>query len=103
MNATMPIISSGAVSPSAWAMPMMVPVSIPGIASGRTWWVIVCIFDAPIPSAASRMDGGTDFRAARLAMMMVAGSSGSGRAADQGAERGRPKKLMNTASRAGRR
>ena len=98
MNATMPIISSGADSPSAWAMPMIVPVNMPGIASGRTWWVIVCIFDAPIPSAASRIDGGTDFRAARLAMMMV------GRVIrvrtsppTRGAERGRPKKSMNTA------
>ena len=36
MKATMPIISSGAVSPSAWAIPMMVPVSMPGIASGTT-------------------------------------------------------------------
>jgi len=36
MKATMPIISSGAVSPKAWAMPMMVPVSIPGSASGKT-------------------------------------------------------------------
>ena len=34
----MPIISNGAVSPSAWAMPMIVPVMIPGSASGRTWW-----------------------------------------------------------------
>ena len=32
----MPIISSGAVSPSAWAMPMMVPVMTPGMASGST-------------------------------------------------------------------
>ena len=30
-----------------------------------------CIFDAPIPSAASRIDGGTDLRAARVAMIMV--------------------------------
>ena len=36
MNATMPIISSGADSPSARAMPMIVPVSMPGIASGNT-------------------------------------------------------------------
>ena len=69
-----------------------------GIASGRTWCVIVCMFDAPIPSAASRIDGGTDFSAARLAMMMV------GRVIrvrtsppTSGAERARPKKLMNTA------
>jgi len=36
MKATMPIISSGAVSPSACAMPMMAPVNMPGIANGRT-------------------------------------------------------------------
>ena len=34
MKATMPIIRSGAVSPSACAMPSMVPVMMPGIASG---------------------------------------------------------------------
>ena len=32
----MPIMISGAVSPSACAMPMIVPVKIPGIASGNT-------------------------------------------------------------------
>ena len=37
MKATMPIINNGAVSPKALAMPIMVPVSMPGIASGRTW------------------------------------------------------------------
>ena len=37
MNATMPIMSSGADSPSARAIPMMVPVSMPGMASGKTW------------------------------------------------------------------
>lgn len=36
MKAFIPIRSSGAVSPRAWASPMIVPVSIPGIASGRT-------------------------------------------------------------------
>ncbi len=36
MKATMPIISSGADSPSARAMPMIAPVSMPGIASGST-------------------------------------------------------------------
>ena len=34
MKATMPIMSSGAVSPSACAMPMMVPVMMPGILTG---------------------------------------------------------------------
>ena len=31
----MPIIKSGAVSPRAWAMPMMVPVSMPGKGQGQ--------------------------------------------------------------------
>ena len=35
-KARIPIISSGAVSPSARAMPMIVPVRMPGSASGRT-------------------------------------------------------------------
>ena len=37
INATMPIISRGAVSPNARAMPIMVPVSMPGKARGNTW------------------------------------------------------------------
>ena len=36
-KATMPIISRGALSPKARDMPMIVPVKIPGMASGRTW------------------------------------------------------------------
>ncbi len=36
MNATMPIISSGADSPSARLMPIIVPGNMPGSASGRT-------------------------------------------------------------------
>ena len=36
IKATMPIMRSGADSPRARAMPMMVPVSIPGRARGRT-------------------------------------------------------------------
>ena len=59
MKARMPIISSGAVSPSARAMPMIVPVRMPGSASGRTWWKTTWTGDAPMPSAASRIDGGT--------------------------------------------
>jgi hypothetical protein len=65
MKATMPIISSGAVSPSACAMPMIVPVRMPGMASGRTWWNTICACEAPTPSAASRIEGGTAFSAAR--------------------------------------
>jgi hypothetical protein len=42
----------------------MAPVRMPGAASGSTWWKIACIFDAPTPSAASRIDGGTALSAA---------------------------------------
>ena len=84
MKATMPIIRSGAVSPSACAMPMIVPVMMPGIASGSTWWKIACWCDAPTPSAASLIDGGTALSAARDAMMIVGStSSASTEAADQ--------------------
>jgi len=71
INATIPIINNGAVSPSACAIPIMVPVSMPGIASGNTWCSTVCIFEAPIPSAASLIDGGTDLIAARLEIIIV--------------------------------
>ena len=54
--------------------------------------------EAPTPSAASRIEGGTAFSAARLAMMMVGSViSASTSPPTSGAERGRPKKLMNTA------
>ena len=67
----MPISSSGAVSPSARASPMIVPVRMPGAASGRMCWNTICIFEAPSPSAAERIDGGTAASAARVAMMIV--------------------------------
>ena len=67
----MPISSKGAVSPSACASPMIVPVRMPDAASGNTWWNTACIFDAPTPKAASRIEGGTDFSAARVEMMIV--------------------------------
>ncbi len=91
MNATMPIIRSGADSPSALAMPMIVPVSMPGIASGSTWCITICIFDAPRPSAASRIEGGTAVNAARDAMM-ITGSviKLSTSPPTSGAERGNP-------------
>jgi hypothetical protein len=53
----------------------------------------------PDPNAASRIDGGTDFRAARLAMMMVGRViKDSTSAATRGVERGTPKMAMKTAS-----
>ena len=67
----MPISRSGAVSPMALATPRMVPVMMPGMASGRTWWNTACWCEAPTPSAASRIEGGTALIAARDAMMMV--------------------------------
>lgn len=71
INATIPIISNGAVSPSARAMPTIAPVNIPGSASGATWWNVDCTELAPMPSAASRMLGGTARRLARDAMIIV--------------------------------
>ena len=99
MKATMPIISSGAVSPSAWAMPMIVPVRMPGMRQRQHMVehrLDAC--EAPTPSAASRIDGGTAFSAARVAMMMVGSViSASTMPPTSGAERGRPKKLRKTA------
>ena len=69
------------------------------MASGRTWWVTVWMCEAPMPSAASRIEGGTALKAARVAMMMVGSViSESTMPPTSGAERGRPKKPRNTAS-----
>src|SRR5690606_11795719 len=98
IKATIPISSNGAVSPSAWAIPIMEPVSIPGMASGSTWCKTTCILEAPMPSAASRMDGGTLLMAARLEIMMVGRVIRvSTRPPTTGTERGMPNRLMNTA------
>ena len=67
----MPIKSNGAVSPSARAMPMIVPVRMPGSASGSTWWNTTCTGLAPTPKAASRIEGGTDLIALRLAITIT--------------------------------
>ena len=94
----MPISSSGAVSPSARASPMIVPVRMPGAASGRICWKTICIFEAPSPSAAERIDGGTAASAARVAMMIVGSViSDSTSPPTKAAERGKPRKPMNTA------
>ena len=98
MKATMPINSSGAVSPSACAMPIIDPVNMPGIASGITWCKTTCILDAPMPSAASRMEGGTLLIAARLEMMIVGNViKASTSPPTTGTERGIPNRLINTA------
>ena len=67
----MPIINNGAVSPRACAIPIIEPVRIPGMDSGSTWCVITCIFEAPRPNAASRIEGGTALIAARVAIIIV--------------------------------
>ncbi len=94
MKARMPIMSSGAVSPKARAMPMIVPVRMPGRASGRTWWKTTCTGLAPTPSAASRMLGGTDLIALRPAMTMTGMvMSASVMPPTSAAERGRCRKF----------
>ena len=39
----------GAASPSALAVESIVPVRMPGAATGRTWWRIISHFVAPTP------------------------------------------------------
>ena len=99
MKARIPISSSGAVSPNARAVPMIVPVRMPGIASGRTWWNTTCTGEAPTLSAASRIDGGTALIALR-AVMTITGIviNASVRAPTIDAERVRPKVPRKTAS-----
>ena len=96
---TMPISSSGAVSPRAWAMEIMDPVITPGMASGRVCWNTVWVCDAPMASAASRIDGGTAFSDERVAMMMVGRAiRASTSPPTSGLARGRCIQLMNSAS-----
>ena len=98
-NATIPIISSGAVSPIACAIPMIVPVKIPGIASGRVNPNIVWTLLAPSPIAASSIEGGTDLIAALDAITIV-GKVMSAKVSPptSGADLGRLKKLRNIAN-----
>ena len=59
---------------------------------------MVCIFEAPTPRAASRIEGGTDLSEARLAMMIVGRVIRvSTRPPTREAERGRFMKLRKTA------
>ena len=46
-------------SPMARAKHRITPATSPGAASGRMCWNTICIFEAPRPSAAERIDGGT--------------------------------------------
>ena len=46
-NVSAPIVMTGAVSPMARAMPMMMPVMMPGAEYGRMWSAVVCHLVAP--------------------------------------------------------
>ena len=63
-NATIPININGAVSPKAWANPMIVPDKVPGKAKGTTWWKTDWNLDAPTANAPSLIEGGTAFKEA---------------------------------------
>ena len=98
IKATIPINSKGAVSPSALAIPIIVPVNIPGAALGTTWLNTACILLAPNPNAASLMVGGTAFKEALEEIITV------GRVIRvktnppvKGIDLGRPKKFKNIA------
>ena len=91
-------VSSGAVSPKAWASDRIAPVITPGIARGRTWWKTVWVLDAPTPRAASRIEGGTALSAERVAMITVGMAiRARTRPPTRGDERGTASQLMNTA------
>ncbi len=59
MFLTTPVSMSGATSPAPRAMARIMPVRMPGLAWGRTTRRIVCHFDAPHATAASRSARGT--------------------------------------------
>ncbi len=90
---------SGAVSPIAWASPMMVPVRMPGSDNGSTWSRTTCQRVHPIASAPRRMGSGTARSAARVLMMMIGSViKPMVRPPASADDRGTWKKLMNTAS-----
>ena len=99
INATIPIINRGAVSPKACAIPIIVPVNIPGIARGITWWKITWSLEAPIPYAASLTDGGTALIAA-LDEIIIVGKVIRAKTIPptKGMDLGIPKILINIAS-----
>src|SRR5690606_16284789 len=70
-NATAPTRSSGAASPTARESARIVPVRIPGSASGRTWPRTVCHRVAPSAYAPDRIEFGTARIASWDAMMMT--------------------------------
>ena len=63
MKLAAPTSINGAVSPIALATARIVPVRIPGIATGRTWLRTVCHLVAPTPKPACRSELGTARRA----------------------------------------
>jgi len=70
-KATIPIKINGAVSPRAWARPIIVPDNVPGSASGTTWWNTDWNLDAPTARAPSLMDGGTALSEALHGMIIL--------------------------------
>ena len=99
INATIPIMRSGAVSPNAWAIPIIVPVKIPGAARGKIWSVAVCILDAPRPRAASLIEVGTALIDALVAIIIVGKVIKANTIPPtKGTDLGIPKKPRNTAS-----
>ena len=71
---------------------------MPGRATGNTWWKTACVWDAPRPNAPSFIEGGTDFSAALLEIIIV-GSVIKERTIPptSGADLGIPKKFKNIA------
>ena len=61
----------GAVSPEALATPMITPVRMPGMAEGKTTFLMVCHFVAPRAMLPSRRELGTLFKASWLVRIMV--------------------------------
>ena len=77
----------------------MDPVRIPGNARGSVWWSTACMSEAPTASAASRIDAGVAWSAARAAIITVGRViNASTRPPTSGAERGIPKTPRNTDS-----
>ena len=70
-KATIPIKINGAVSPKAWANPIIVPDKVPGNAKGTTWWNTDWNLEAPTAKAPSRIDGGTAFNEALQGIIIL--------------------------------
>ncbi len=62
---------SGAVSPIALERARIVPVRIPGMATGRTCHKIVCHCVAPRANDASLMEKGIDFNDSLVVVIMT--------------------------------